>query len=488
MLRFKAIEPALVTRGHYPFEDGWHGIHNPFVCHFGSSTKDVTSTSTNTAAPWTPQQQSLETGFNTAGNLLSQLAPAQTYPIAPLNSTQTTALQGITNQATAGTPITGAANTFDTNLENGQYLNSNPSLSYFQQLANSNLGLSNPGATTLQGIEESNPAASLAGNPALTGLANTNVGQTAPGASTLASLSGVNPGVTNAGTGTLTSYANGANLNSNPYQDPTAQSIEAQVIPQVASAFNNGNNVNNPDMAYAAANGVTAALAPVEYQNYQTQEGLQTNAANSLASNTIAGANSQGTFANLAGQLSLGGSGLSENAANALNTSSLTGTDLQSGAASSLTNSALSGGNLQATAAEGISQPYQSTLSNMVQGNAIAPTDQALSYADLDQMLGAGTTQQQQAQNVLTGGANTAYSSAESPYAQLAAYMQAVGGNYGGTTSGTATTPYFTNTASSDLAGATGGLSLLGTLGSAVGGGATAGSTAAGLASLFALL
>lgn len=379
MLRFKAIEPALITRLAYPFEDGRDGVFNPFVCHFGSSTKDVTSTNTNTAAPWTPQQQSLETGFNTAGNLLSQPAPAQTYPIAPLNSTQTTALQGITNQATAGTPITGAANTFDTSLENGQYLNSNPSLSYFQQLAGSNLGLSNPGATALQGLS--------------TG--------------------------TGAGESTLQNYASGANLNSNPYQDQTAQSIEAQVIPQVASAFNNGNNVNNPAMAYAAANGVTAALAPVEYGNYQTQEGLQTGAANILAGNA--------------------------------NTAS-----------SALTNSALGGGNLQATAAQGISQPYQSTLNNMVQGNLAAPSDQALSYADLDQMLGAGTTQQQQAQNVLTGGANTTYSSAESPYAQLAAYMQAVGGNYGGTTSGTATTPYFTNTAASDISGLTGISSLLG--------------------------
>lgn len=373
MLRFKAIEPALVTRGCYPFEDGWQGVHSPFVCYFGSTPKNVTTTSTSTSTPWGPQQPFLQSGFNFAGDLLGQAAPQQIYPVAPFNDTQLSALSGITGLAAGGTPITAAATGFDTNLENGAFLGSNPALGYFSSLAGNNIGLNNPGAT------------------ALTGLA---VG-TGPGQAALGS------------------YANGNFLNSNPYQDPTAQSIEAQVIPQIASAFNNGNNVNNPAMAYAAGQGVTAALAPIEYQNYQTQEGLQQGAANSLA-NTAAGA----------------------------------GTSLNSGA--------ISGGNLQATGAEGISQPYQQTLTNMVQGNLAAPGNQALSYADLGQLLNAGTIQQQQAQAGLSGAAQSYNYSQLSPYQQLAAYMQAVNGAYGGTTSGTQTTPYFSNGMASGIGGVLG--------------------------------
>lgn len=382
MIRFKPTDPMIAWRTAYPFEDGRHGVFNYAICHFGTSQKSTTQTTQS--APWTAQQPYLTSGFTDASNLLNQPAPTQSNPVAPLNNTENTALSGITNLAAAGTPITGAATNFDTNLENGAYLNSNPALGYFQSLAGSNLGLSNPGASTLESFANGGGA----------------------------------------GSGTLNNYANGSYFSGNNYTDQTAQSVLSQVVPQVGAAFNRGNAINNPAAAYAASQGATAALAPIEYQNYQQQEQLQQNAASTLGANALTGANS-----------------------------------LESGA--------LQGGNLQATAATGISNPYQSTLQSMVQGNALAPQNQGLSYADLQQMLGAGQTQQAQTQAQESGQAATQNFAQLSPYQQLQAYMSAITGGVTGST-GSTTTPYFVNNTANTLGAITGGASALGGASSAI--------------------
>lgn len=386
-MRVEPLDFDLHWRRAHPFPWGRNDAINPFVCHFGTSQGSSTQTTTQNNTPWSAQQPYLTTGFSTAQNLLNQPAPQQQNPVAPLNDTENSALSGIIDQANAGSSIIPAANNFATNLQNGDYLNSNPSSGYFTSLAGSNLGLSNPGATDLTAIAGSNPGTNL------------------PGSST------------------LQNYANGGYF-SNAYSDPTATSIESQVIPQVAAAFNGGNDINNPSAAFAAGQGVTNALAPIEYQNYQTQEGLQQQAANTLGANSLAGSN------------------------------------IQAGAANNLNSGALSGGNLQATAAEGISQPYQQTLTSMVQGNALAPQDQSLNYSDLNEQLAAGQTQQTQAQNQATGAASTYNFSQMSPYEQLAAYMQAVTGSYGGTQSGSTTTPYYTNQTANTLGDVTGAASI----------------------------
>jgi hypothetical protein len=320
-----------------------------------------------------------------AQNLANQPPPQQQNPVAGFNPAQIGALTGIANTAANGTPIPGAATDFGTSLLNGSYLNSNPGSGYFSSLAGTNLGLTGPGASTLQ------------------------------------TLMGVNPGINNAGTGTLQKFANGGYF-SNNYNDDTAKSIMANVVPQIAAQFNRGNSVNNPLLARSAAEGATAALAPLEFNNQLQQEQLAQGAASTLGSQAISGAQTQGTFANLLQQLGISGAGV------------------------------------QAAGATGLSNSYQDTIAKMVQGLALAPQTQGLSYADLQQLYGAGQAAQSQQQNEESGQAATYNFSQMSPYQQLAAYMQSVTGNYGGTS--TDTKPYYTN----DTANTLGTISGIGSL------------------------
>lgn len=336
MLRFKPLEKELAWRGRSPFEDAWRGIHNPFVCHFGTSEHTTTETQKND--PWAPQQPYLTQGFGAAQNLLNNPLPQQQNPVAPFNSAQNDALSSIISSAMGGTPISSSATGFANNLESGNYLNANPASGFFSSL-----------------------------------------------------MAGGGPG-----SDTLKKYADGGYF-SNGYSDDTAQNVMSQVVPQISSIFNRGNNVNNPALARAAASGVTSALAPIEYQNYQTQEGLQADAAKTLGTQALAGA-------------------------------------------------------------AGNSGAWQDTLAKMVQGNALAPQNQALSFADMQQLFNAGNAQQTQAQNEAGGQAASYNFSQMAPYQQLAAYMQAVTGNYGGTQA--TTKPYYTN----DTANTLGTVSSLGSL------------------------
>jgi len=364
------------------FDQEWRRAHpirwgrgdgiNPFVCHFGTSEHTTTQTATNT--PWAPQQPYLTAGFGQASNLLNQPAPQQQNPVAPFNADQLAALSGISSTAANGTPIPGAATIFGTDLLGGDYLNSNPGDGYFSSLAGTNLGLNGPGSSAL--------AAAAAGN--------------------------------GAGSNTLNNFANGSYF-SNGYSDDTAQSIMADVVPQIAAQFNRGGAINNPLAARSAAEGATAALAPLEYQNQQTQEQLAQSAASTLAANQLAGA-------------------------------------------SAANNSAISGGGLQATGATGLSGNYQDTIAKMVQGLALAPQTQGMSYADLQQLFGAGSAAQSQQQNEESGQAATYNFSQMSPYQQLQAYMQAITGVSSPSTA--TTTPYFTN----DTANTLGTVSGIGSL------------------------
>lgn len=84
---------------------------------------------------------------------------------------------------------------------------------------------------------------------------------------------GANDPTTAAATGFNSDLLNGQYLNSNPYQDDTAKSVLSQVIPSITSQFVKDGSMGNPQAAYAAAQGATSALAPIEYQNYQNDIG-----------------------------------------------------------------------------------------------------------------------------------------------------------------------------------------------------------------------
>jgi len=62
---------------------------------------------------------------------------------------------------------------------------------------------------------------------------------------------------------------NGGFLNQgNPYQQAELGSLAASVTPQIESQFTQGNSMNNPAAAYATAQGLGAAEAPLLAQNY----------------------------------------------------------------------------------------------------------------------------------------------------------------------------------------------------------------------------
>lgn len=427
-------------------------IVNPFICHFSSSPSHVTSTQTSTSEPWGPQIPYLEQAMSGASNLYNNYTP-QYYPgnqVAGMSPEQLAGIQGIDAAASGGAPLTNATQNFATNLEGGGYFGANPSIPYFTALASNNIGLNNPGATSLENIASSNPATNAPGSSALSYFANNNPGTSAPGSST------------------LQSYANGGYF-SNNYSDPAAQAVLAQVVPQIQSQFVKGGSLNNPAAAYATAQGAASALAPLEFQNYQTQEQLQQNAASTLGNQSLAGA------------------GLSENAASALGGLNLEGLGLQSNAASTLEGGALSGGGLQATGAEGLSTPFQQTLQTMTQGEALAPQAQAMSYFAPEQIFNIGSAEQQQAQNEINADINKWNFSQNLPYQKLDQLMQGVTGNYGGTSSGSSTQPYFQNPGANVLSGALGTASLLNMLPGLGGAGGAAGG-ASMLDSLLAFL
>jgi hypothetical protein len=80
---------------------------------------------------------------------------------------------------------------------------------------------------------------------------------------------------------TLSAFANGdyANPMSNPEAASTIQQLESQAIPGVVSQFVSSGNMNNPDMAYAASQGATNAIAPYLSNLYTTGQTNQLNAA-----------------------------------------------------------------------------------------------------------------------------------------------------------------------------------------------------------------
>lgn len=394
------------------------------------------TTTTSTSTPWAPQVPFLKEGFNQAQNLFQNYTP-QYYPsstVAPFSPGQIAGLTGIENQAITGEPITNATGNFGTALEAGNFLHSDPGNPYYTDFAGTNVGTSNAGAGTLASIFGSNPGANLPGSATLEALSGSNPAASIFGMPQLESLSNTNFGVNNAGTPTLNDYASGKYLNANGYTDPTAQTVLSQVVPQIESQFINGGAMSNPAAAFATSQGATSALAPIEFQNFQTQEGLQNNAAQALATNTLTGAQVQGNQATNAGNLGLTGTGQQASDANSLINSILTGTGLQEGAASNYSGNAISGNQLQQNAAGGLSNAFQDVLGRMVTGEAVAPEVQAMPYFDPSQLLSAGTTDQTQAQSQLTDLVNRFNYYQELPYQQLDQYMGTITGNYGGTT------------------------------------------------------
>src|SRR6185437_1600794 len=187
-------------------------------CGFGNQPSGQTTTTTNTT-PWVQQQPYLEQAMSGAQTLYNNYVP-QYYPggtYSPQTGAQTQALNDVYGLASNPSPVTAPATNFSSSLLSGDYLN-------------------NPG--------------SMFEMPIASGAATANL----PGSQT------------------LNAYASG--LPENTQTNALVNSIESQVEPGIMSQFVQGNDLNNPAAAYSVAQGVTSALAPSLFSNFQAQEGL----------------------------------------------------------------------------------------------------------------------------------------------------------------------------------------------------------------------
>ena len=194
--------------------------------------------------------------------------------------------------------------------------------------------VNNPYNYTLQPIAEGAAATDNPANSLLGGLASGSANASNPAMPALMSQS-MGGG---AGSNTLNEFSSGDLLSAgNPYSQQAIASMAAGVIPQAEAAFTGGGAVNNPAMAYAASQGLGAAISPMIQSEYQQgltqmqssaeqQANTQTSAATAAGSQYLTGTGQQATAAQDIGQNFLGGYGLATQAGQDLSTNYLTGT------------------------------------------------------------------------------------------------------------------------------------------------------------------
>ena len=231
------------------------------------------TTSTQSAAPWGPQQPYLSSIFSNAQNLYQNNTP-QYYPgqtVSPLTGDQLGALSGIENTV-SNDPL--------------RYIPSNTVASIAQGQP-----LSNPALGTLGGLAHNNYGAMA--NSYEQPFAHRNAANSAPGQ------------------GALMSYISGDRLKvGNPYLGSVSDSVLAEVMPRIQSQFVNSGMLGSPEAARASSAGATSALAPFAFGQYQQEEQNQINSANSLANRFMQGAGLQQQAAGDIANRYLSGAGL----------------------------------------------------------------------------------------------------------------------------------------------------------------------------------
>lgn len=458
--------------------------------------------STSSGAPWADQQPYLKDIFGNAKSLYDSNGPSY-YPGSTFqlpSDAQHEALAQMENVARdSAKEISDPATWFTSNLLKGTYAGLDPAMQWLTKFASS---APNPeGTQALTGLSNTdfanhNPASAL-----LDRLSNTDYATGNPGNSVLHSLSGIdwahNGGVNalnglasqdfanyNPANGTLAGYARGDYAKAgNPYTQALTDQISAAVTPGVQSQFIQGGMLSNPDAARATAAGVTSALAPTLFANYQQQQQNQLDATKTIGSNylsgaslmgsladrlsqdTLSGAQLQGSFGDKLSQNYLAGGALQGNLANQYGQNYFTGAGLQGGLAQGLAGLGLQGSSLQEKSAGDLQNAFGQNMQHILSGLALAPTTQQMKYTDPSQLYAAGSTEQSLGQSGINDAVQRWNYEQSAPYQKLAQYLGAVTGNYGGTT--TLTQPNQNG----------GAMGILGGLGSA----------ASGIASLFSL-
>jgi hypothetical protein len=295
----------------------------------------------------------------------------------------------------------------------------------------------------------------------------------------------------------LGSYASGGQTD--PFLNKVAQSTLASVVPSIESQFIQGGDLSSPQAAYATSQGASAALAPVLSNAYQQEQQNQITAGGMMGDLGIRGAQAQQGLslnpASVTGNLSLGqgnlqsntglglgnqilgGQSLQQSGQSSLLNSALGLGNLQYGAAGTLGNQALTGAGLQTTQLNDAGNQYNAGVEQQVQGlQNLSNLEQSL-YSPAQQEYGAGSQLQNFAQNTLNADVNKFNYYQNLPYQQLAQYLASVSGNYGGTSTGSTSQPYYVNQGANILSGLLGAGTLIG--------GLAGGPIGAGIGSLF---
>lgn len=199
----------------------------------------------------------------------------------------------------------------------------------------------------------------------------------------------------------LTDYASGKHAAAgNPYLSGLSESVLSQVVPSIQKQFiDAGGGLGGSIAPYATAQGATAALAPLMFGQYQKEAENQLQAAGLQATGQLQGAN------------------------------------------------ALSGA-------------YGNNLQRMIQGLALGPQTAQLGLAGPQALLSAGQTQQGQEQQIITDAIQRYNYGQTLPYNLLNQYLGQIAGNYGGTQTGSTSSPYYMNQGANVLSGGLGGAVL----------------------------
>ena len=208
----------------------------------------------------------------------------------------------------------------------------------------------------------------------------------------------------------------------NPYLASLMENIKSTVLPGIASQFSEAGRYGSNMFADTSARAATESLAPFAFQNYENERNRELAAANSLGGFQLAGAQN-------IGQLEAGDR------------------SRQLGAAGQL------GGE------------FSAERNRMQSAMGFAPDLAGEDYRDIAALRGVGSQIEGQTQAGISEDIARHNFEQLEPRDRLAAYMQLIGGNFGGTSQGTttSTTPYYQQSPWMDAAGL--GLSAAGAAG-----------------------
>lgn len=477
----------------------------------GKGGPSGTTQSTQTAEPWGPQQPYIKDIFSGAQSLYQGAAPVyfpgQTY--APQTGAQNAGLQGLIDMSSFD-PLQFIPSQSLANISGGNYLNANPAFGQLTQASQNNYG-------------------EILGNQTQAPFAQSNYGETARGAVDPFAQSNYGEGVNqnyispfsssnygeviapqtigpfawnNAywgapGNGALGGYASGERLAAgNPWEQALTDSVSAKALPGIQSQFIGSGMMSSPEAMRASAAGLTSAIAPFQFQNYQNEEANQMAAANALGSRYMQGTGMQQQAAQsmldammqgrgmqqqagLQGASTLmQGRGMQQQAGQDIGNMLMSGRQQQQQAANDWTNTAMQGSAMQQQAMGTLGNQWQSGIESMLRAAGLAPSVQAGQYSPFETMFNAGTAQQGISQQSIDDAIARWNFGQELPYNRLNEYIGQVTGNYGGTTQ--LTQPYFNN---SNSLGST-----LGGVGSLIGGLSGASGASSGLGFLLGML